>query len=123
MEPEQPLRLIFAILLAVPVVCTIACGPADGPNRATDTDRESAPPTMTDPHANDSSSSGSELATFGAGCFWCVEAVLEQLDGVADVTSGYMGGHVENPSYGAVCGGDTGHAEVVQVTLDRKSVV
>ena len=59
-----------------------------------------------------------EIATFGAGCFWCVEAVLEQLDGVRDVTSGYMGGHVENPTYKAVCTGTTGHAEVVQVTFD-----
>lgn len=60
----------------------------------------------------------SELATFGAGCFWCVEAVLEQLDGVLDVTSGYMGGHTPDPTYKEVCGGDTGHAEVVQVTFD-----
>ena len=61
---------------------------------------------------------GTELATFGAGCFWCVEAVLEQLDGVIDVTSGYMGGHVDNPSYKQICTGNTGHAEVVQVTFD-----
>lgn len=59
-----------------------------------------------------------EKATFGAGCFWCVEAVLEQLDGVTDVTSGYMGGSVENPTYEQVCSGRTGHAEVVQVTFD-----
>jgi peptide-methionine (S)-S-oxide reductase len=60
----------------------------------------------------------SEVATFGAGCFWCVEAVLEQLDGVTEVSSGYMGGTVENPTYRAVCEGTTGHAEVVQVTFD-----
>src|ERR1041384_6763384 len=59
-----------------------------------------------------------EIATFGAGCFWCTEAVLERIDGVIDVTSGYMGGTVKNPSYGQVCAGDTGHAEVVQVTFD-----
>jgi peptide-methionine (S)-S-oxide reductase len=58
------------------------------------------------------------VATFGAGCFWCVEAVLEQLAGVLDVTSGYMGGSVENPTYRDVCSGTTGHAEVVQVTFD-----
>jgi len=62
--------------------------------------------------------STSEVATFGAGCFWCVEAVLEQIDGVADVTSGYMGGEVPDPDYQAVCTGRTGHAEVVQVTFD-----
>jgi len=59
-----------------------------------------------------------EKATFGGGCFWCVEAVLEQLDGVLDVSSGYMGGHVENPTYEQVCTKKTGHAEVVQVTFD-----
>jgi peptide-methionine (S)-S-oxide reductase len=57
-------------------------------------------------------------ATFGAGCFWCVEAVLEQLDGVLDVRSGYMGGATERPTYKQVCTGATGHAEVVQVTFD-----
>jgi peptide-methionine (S)-S-oxide reductase len=59
-----------------------------------------------------------ETATFGAGCFWCVEAVLEQLDGVESATSGYMGGHVDNPTYKQICGGDTGHAEVTQVKFD-----
>jgi len=59
-----------------------------------------------------------EVATLGAGCFWCVEAVLEQLDGVESVRSGYMGGHVEDPTYKAICTGQTGHAEVVQVEFD-----
>lgn len=58
------------------------------------------------------------IATFANGCFWCTEAVLEQLDGVLDVTSGYMGGAVEAPTYEQVCGGATGHAECVQVTFD-----
>ncbi|WP_020222471.1 peptide-methionine (S)-S-oxide reductase MsrA [Halarchaeum acidiphilum] len=59
-----------------------------------------------------------ETATFGGGCFWCVEAAFEELDGVEDVTSGYAGGHVADPTYEAVCSGDTGHAEVVQVEYD-----
>ncbi len=63
-----------------------------------------------------------QKATFGAGCFWCVEAVLEQLEGVLDVTSGYMGGSVQNPSYEEVCTGRTGHAEVVQVTFDPEKI-
>lgn len=63
-----------------------------------------------------------ETATFGAGCFWCVEAVLEQLPGVVDVTSGYMGGDVANPTYKQVCTGTTGHAEVVQVTYDPSKI-
>jgi len=59
-----------------------------------------------------------ETATFGGGCFWCTEAAMKELDGVASVTSGYAGGHVENPSYREVCTGDTGHAEVVQIEYD-----
>lgn len=58
------------------------------------------------------------LATFGAGCFWCVEAVFQDLKGVSSVVSGYTGGHVENPSYKQVCSGSTGHAEVAQITYD-----
>ena len=59
-----------------------------------------------------------ELATFGGGCFWCIEAPFEELRGVESVTSGYAGGHVEDPTYEAVCRGETGHAEVVQVAYD-----
>lgn len=61
---------------------------------------------------------GQEVATLGAGCFWCVEAVLEQVPGVASVTSGYMGGAKENPTYQEVCSGQTRHVEVVQVIFD-----
>jgi len=67
-------------------------------------------------------SDGLETATFGAGCFWCTEAVFEQLEGVRTVVSGYSGGHVANPSYKQVCTGLTGHAEVVQVTYDPKVI-
>jgi peptide-methionine (S)-S-oxide reductase len=59
-----------------------------------------------------------EVATLGGGCFWCLEAVFEQLRGVERVESGYAGGSTPNPTYKAVCGGDTGHAEVVQITFD-----
>jgi len=72
--------------------------------------------------ANDSTADEKEIATFGAGCFWCGEAVLQRLDGVVEVTSGYMGGAVSNPTYEQVCGGTTGHAEVVQVTFDPKRI-
>ena len=61
---------------------------------------------------------GKEVATLAGGCFWCLEAVYDQLRGVDDVVSGYAGGRVRNPSYQAVCAGTTGHAEVVQVTFD-----
>jgi peptide-methionine (S)-S-oxide reductase len=59
-----------------------------------------------------------ETATFGAGCFWCVEAVFQELNGVLKVESGYMGGDVPNPTYKAVCTGTTGHAEVTRITFD-----
>ncbi len=63
-----------------------------------------------------------EVATLGGGCFWCLEAVFDELKGVTDVVSGYAGGHVPDPSYEQVCGGRTGHAEVVQVTFDPSVV-
>ncbi|WP_354577749.1 peptide-methionine (S)-S-oxide reductase MsrA [Hymenobacter sp. UYP22] len=59
-----------------------------------------------------------EQATFGAGCFWCVEAVFQDLKGVEKVVSGYMGGRIANPTYKEVCSGLTGHAEVAQITYD-----
>lgn len=59
------------------------------------------------------------IATFGAGCFWNVEAVFAELDGVLDTRAGYMGGHVEDPTYDQVCEGDTGHIEVVEVDFDE----
>jgi peptide-methionine (S)-S-oxide reductase len=59
-----------------------------------------------------------EVATFGTGCFWCTEAVFQELKGVVKVYSGYMGGHVANPSYEEVCSGTTGHAECLQVFYD-----
>ena len=60
----------------------------------------------------------SEVATLGGGCFWCIEAVFNQLQGVESAVSGYAGGTMPDPDYEAVCGGDTGHAEVVRVTFD-----
>lgn len=63
-----------------------------------------------------------DTATFGAGCFWCVEAVFQRLEGVISVKSGYSGGTVKNPSYKEVCGGLTGHAEVAQITYDKNKI-
>lgn len=59
-----------------------------------------------------------QVATLAGGCFWCLEAVFEQMQGVTRVVSGYAGGHVVDPSYDAVCSGQTGHAEVVQISFD-----
>lgn len=63
-----------------------------------------------------------DTATFAAGCFWCVEAQFQQLNGVDTVISGYTGGHVKNPSYKQVCTGNTGHAEAVNIIFDPKEV-
>ncbi|MDX2196632.1 MAG: peptide-methionine (S)-S-oxide reductase MsrA [Cytophagales bacterium] len=63
-----------------------------------------------------------EVITLGAGCFWCVEAVFQRIEGVEKVESGYSGGHTENPSYKEVCSETTGHAEVCQLTYDPRKV-
>ncbi len=81
--------------------------------------RHIAPPTRQEPLMNDTASSAArETAVLGGGCFWCLEAVFDELDGVVSVESGYAGGARENPSYDEVCSGRTGHAEVVRVTFD-----
>ena len=63
-----------------------------------------------------------EIATLGTGCFWCTEAIFEQLNGVTKVEAGYAGGTVKNPSYKEVCTGNTGHAEVIRLTYDPKII-
>jgi len=59
-----------------------------------------------------------EKATLGGGCFWCLEAIYQDVEGVHEVVSGYAGGHVENPTYKEVCSETTGHAEVTQISFD-----
>ncbi|MHA2187907.1 MAG: peptide-methionine (S)-S-oxide reductase MsrA, partial [Candidatus Thorarchaeota archaeon] len=63
-----------------------------------------------------------EIATFGAGCFWCVEAVFQQIRGVDSVVSGYAGGHVKNPTYEQVTSGNTDHAEVCQIRFEPETI-
>ncbi len=72
----------------------------------------------TQQHPDGTKAGQTEVATLGGGCFWCLEAVFVELQGVRSVVSGYAGGQVANPSYEQVCTGSTGHAEVVQVTFD-----
>lgn len=62
------------------------------------------------------------LASFGGGCFWCLEGAFSQLQGVVSVTSGYAGGHVDKPSYDEVCAGSTGHAEIVRIAFDPQII-
>jgi peptide-methionine (S)-S-oxide reductase len=73
-------------------------------------------------HSDSKSPGRTELATFGSGCFWCTEAVFEQLRGVKSVVSGYSGGETPNPTYEAICTGLTGHAEVVQIAYDPAEI-
>jgi len=68
--------------------------------------------------ASVTTSVATSVATLGGGCFWCIEAVFDGLRGVESVESGYSGGHLQNPTYEDICGGDTGHAEVIRVTFD-----
>ncbi len=77
---------------------------------------EPVPPTTTTPPRK------METITLGAGCFWCIEVILQRVKGVTKVVSGYSNGHVKNPTYRQICEGDTGHAEVVQVTFDPSTM-
>jgi len=95
------------ILLAALIILTTACSNTNSKNT----------------NIMDKESTGNyETATFGAGCFWCVEAIFQDLKGVQSVTSGYMGGQVKNPTYKEVCSGITGHAEVCNIIFDPKII-
>ncbi len=102
---------MFPTLLAV--VFGLGCIPAGIASPPT---QQESQPMTTEQGAGEAG--GTAHATFGGGCFWCLEAVFEELAGVKSVVSGYAGGTVENPKYEAVCRGDTGHAEVVQIEFD-----
>jgi peptide-methionine (S)-S-oxide reductase len=104
------LLALFALAFALALLLMGNYGAAEMP--------ENFPP----PDAAPIESADTESATFGSGCFWCTEAVFLQLRGVTSVTSGYTGGHTANPTYDDICGGDTGHAEVVRVVFDPKAI-
>ena len=78
--------------------------------------------TETSTASDEATATRTEMATFGAGCFWQVEEAYRAIDGVIDTAVGYEGGHVDNPTYEQVCAGDTGHIEVTQVTFDPEKV-
>lgn len=96
---------VAALLLSVAVP-----GPAD----------DARPGALNKPARMPNIPEGAEVITLGAGCFWCTEAVFQQIPGVVSVTSGYMGGALKNPTYEQVCTGGTGHAEVSQIVFDPK---
>jgi peptide-methionine (S)-S-oxide reductase len=109
------LPLLIAALTALCCNLTLSIGdPTESASSAAAAAMKPAPRPSVPP--------GAEVITLGAGCFWCTEAVYQQIPGVLSVTSGYMGGSVKNPTYEQVCNGDTGHAEVVQVVYDPVKV-
>jgi len=107
-------KKISGLSLAVALVLT---GAATGCSQSTNTNE-------TSPNANETSmnTNETEFATFGGGCFWCMEAEFQRIPGVIHVTSGFAGGRTENPTYKQVCTGDTGHAEVTQIEFDPKKI-
>jgi peptide-methionine (S)-S-oxide reductase len=108
---------IFTFLFLCCMV-VVSCAQSDKKQKK-NMDKESATTALDE---NNVSTAGTEVATFATGCFWCTEAVMESLDGVKKVVSGYSGGFVSNPSYKDVCTGSTGHAECVEVTYDPKVI-
>ena len=130
MRMSTPLRTLLLLATLGFASCTgstnpapqgaVAPVPTNAPTPASQ-ERASAPTPSAKPESsnmNPSQPASSEVATFGAGCFWCIEAVLLRIDGVQSVESGYMGGALDNPTYEDVCTGTTGHAEVVRVAFD-----
>ena len=105
---RSPIRRLAGSLIALAIVC-LGCSKAPA-----------TPANAADPPEGDNVKH--ELATFAGGCFWCMEAPFEQLDGVISVAAGYTGGHTKNPTYEEVCSGTTGHLEAVQVTFDPQKV-
>jgi len=108
----------IALLVLVPVLVAAALCVALSFQQSEVTVAENFPA----PAPDEAAAGGLQLATFGSGCFWCTEAVFQHIKGVKKVVSGYTGGSVKNPTYRQVCDGNTGHAEVVQVTFDPKEV-
>ena len=127
------IKALAAFGIVVCVSLTAGCSGGSQPALAADPQVKSAVPTPENSKSqivaekskmppSTNTSGQEELATFGAGCFWCVEAVFQQLDGVRSVESGYSGGHVPNPTYEQVCGKRTGHAEVCQIRFDPQRI-
>jgi peptide-methionine (S)-S-oxide reductase len=105
----QPFRKRFTAALALPMI-------------AFSVQLMSASEPAVQETADDSSAPATASLVLGGGCFWCVEALYERIDGVHEVKSGYAGGSVPNPTYEQVCSGRTGHAEVVRITFDQQKV-
>lgn len=110
----------IAVTFVAAIFFVTACGQSK--TTSTNTETMKTEETTTQPIVINSNEQTIDTATFGAGCFWCVEAVFQRLDGVISIKSGYSGGTVKNPSYREVCNGTTGHAEVCQIVYDKTKV-
>lgn len=112
------MKLLLVITNSLMGLITLAgCNNDLNPNKTMSNLTSAAAPAASTGHALKT-----DTATFGTGCFWCTEAVFQELEGVLKVTSGYSGGHVANPSYEQVCEKNTGHAEVVQIVYDPAKI-
>lgn len=130
LEDEIVLKSVRSIMKIIPITCALmavmsSCGAKSesqsqqsNPNKSTYMSDVLASESTQQMSSNDTIAT----ATFGAGCFWCVEAVYQSIKGVIKVESGYTGGEIKNPTYKEVCSGTTGHAEVCQITYDPRVV-
>jgi peptide-methionine (S)-S-oxide reductase len=114
------MKLLHLIAL-VPPLLGVQCLSSNNTTQSSSTMSDSTA-TIEAGTASTTSSGKTETASLGGGCFWCVEAVYQDLQGVLKVESGYMGGAVDNPSYREICTGLTGHAEIIQVTFDPAQI-
>lgn len=110
---RRSMKLMFTTTL-LSVVTLISCAVRENPQKYMTNSLTAS--------STDGSTLRTDTATFGTGCFWCTEALFQQLDGVLKVTSGYSGGHVPNPTYKEVCEGTTGHAECVEIVFDPEKI-
>src|SRR5262249_9682367 len=117
LNAECPMKSIRYALIAMAAALQFGCNDSEG-NRKDKAMSDAGRTQKKEDLKKSNTPHGTEIATLGGGCFWCLEAVFERLEGVEKVESGYSGGAVPNPTYEQVCRKDTGHAEVVQVTFD-----
>ena len=115
-------NLVTVVLCALTVGCSFERGQVTPPANSETTATDESPDPKAPGQEETMSESTLQTATFGAGCYWCTEAIFQRVDGVEDVVSGFMGGHVENPTYEQVCMMDTGHAEVIHFNYDPQKV-
>ena len=118
MKRKQIVKIAVTFVAALFFISACGQNKTSSPNTVTMTTEQTATKTIIENPSNQTI----DTATFGAGCFWCVEAVFQRLEGVISIKSGYSGGTVKNPSYREVCNGTTGHAEVCQIVFDKTKV-